>query len=88
MYDVISRDSFCAPEIDIFKAIQSWAVRNPDESTSHIISAVRLPLMSLSELLNNVRPSNLVSADSILDAIKLKNESRDMELRYRGFLGK
>jgi len=25
-----SRDSFCAPEIDIFKAIQSWAERYND----------------------------------------------------------
>ena len=42
--------------------------------------------MTLEELLNYVRPSSLVSADTILDAIKSKNESRDMELDYRGFL--
>ena len=86
--EVISRNSFCAPEIDIFKAVQQWAERNPDESLENIVCCVRLPLMSLEDLLNIVRPSNLVSADSILDAIKMKNESRDMELNYRGFLSK
>jgi len=50
------------------------------------MSTVRLPLISLDDLLNIVRLSNLISADSILDAIKLKNECKDMELNYRGFL--
>ena len=40
------------------------------------------------DLLNIVRPSSLLSPDAILDAIKTKNESRDMDLKYRGYLGK
>ena len=51
-----------------------------------VLQAVRLPLISLSELLNEVRPSNLVSADAILDALKLRTESRDSDLPYRGQL--
>lgn len=53
-----------------------------------ILSAVRLPLMALPELLNVVRPTGLVSADSILDAIKARTESRDTDLKYRGYLSK
>jgi BTB/POZ domain-containing protein 9 len=44
--------------------------------------------MTMTDLLNVVRPTGLVSADSILDAIKLQTESRDMELDYRGSLSK
>ncbi|XP_042206116.1 BTB/POZ domain-containing protein 9-like isoform X2 [Homarus americanus] len=38
------------------------------------------------DLLNVVRPTSLISPDQILDAIKAKNESRDMDLQYRGYL--
>lgn len=50
------------------------------------MSAVRLPLMSLAEMLNVVRPSGLLSPDHLLDAIQTRSESRDMELNYRGML--
>ena len=42
--------------------------------------------MKLDELLNTVRESNLINSDDILDAIKLKHESKDMSLKYRGVL--
>jgi hypothetical protein len=41
----------------------------------------------MQELLNKVRPTKLVSPDSILDAIKVQTECRNMELKYRGLLG-
>ncbi|KAI0227876.1 BTB/POZ domain-containing protein 9 [Lamellibrachia satsuma] len=84
--DIISWDAFCASEIEIFHAVQSWVGRNPESDATRILHSIRLPLMSLDELLNVVRPSNLLAPDSILDAIKTKTESRDMELGYRGFL--
>ena len=46
---VISRDSFCAPEVDIFLAALNWVRANQDASTEErgcILGAVRLPLMS------------------------------------------
>ncbi len=52
------------------------------------MSAVRLPLMTLTEMLNVVRPSGLVSPDDLLDAIKTRSETRDMDLNHRGMLGK
>ena len=87
MKELISRDSFCAPEIQIFNAIREWANLNQSVDPTPILDAVRLPLMTMHELLNVVRDTNLVTADSILDAIKLQTESRDMDLQYRGFLG-
>lgn len=85
---MISRDSFCASEVDIFRAVCEWSQQNPDVDMADILSAVRLPLMALPELLNVVRPTGLVSADSILDAIKARTESRDTDLKYRGYLSK
>lgn len=84
--EMISRDSFCASEVDIFRAVCEWAQQNPDVDMADILSAVRLPLMALPELLNVVRPTGLVSADTILDAIKARTESRDTDLKYRGYL--
>lgn len=86
--EMISRDSFCASEVDIFRAVCEWAQQNPDVDMADILSAVRLPLMALPELLNVVRPTGLVSADTILDAIKARTESRDTDLKYRGYLSK
>ncbi|XP_059501047.1 BTB/POZ domain-containing protein 9 isoform X3 [Stegostoma tigrinum] len=86
LLNVVSRDSFAAAEKDIFLALVDWCKLNPNERHVEIMKAVRLPLMSLTELLNVVRPAGLLSADTILDAIKIRSESRDMELNYRGML--
>ncbi|XP_069811023.1 BTB/POZ domain-containing protein 9 [Dendropsophus ebraccatus] len=86
LLDIVRRDSFAAPEKDIFQSLMRWCRHNSKENHSEIMAAVRLPLMSLTELLNVVRPSALLTPDSILDAIKVRSESRDMDLNYRGML--
>ncbi|XP_015781242.1 BTB/POZ domain-containing protein 9-like [Tetranychus urticae] len=83
---ILSRDSFCADEIIIFKAVKSWFEANPDAPINDIISCIRLPLIKLNDLLTIVRPSSLVSADAILDAIQQYQLSRNTDLRYRGLL--
>ena len=88
LLNIVLRDSFAAPEKDIFLALLNWCKHNAKENHAEIMQAVRLPLMSLTELLNVVRPSGLLSPDSILDAIKVRSESRDMDLNYRGMLSK
>jgi len=88
LLNIVLRDSFAAPEKDIFQALMNWCKHNPKENHAEIMQAVRLPLMSLTELLNVVRPSGLLSPDAILDAIKIRSESRDMDLNYRGMLSK
>lgn len=57
-----------------------------DKPRTELINKIRLQLMSLDELLNQVRESALISSNVILDAIKLKHESTDMDLNYRGVL--
>ncbi|KAG9461840.1 hypothetical protein GDO78_015585 [Eleutherodactylus coqui] len=86
LLDIVRRDSFAAPEKDVFQSLMRWCRHNAKENHSEIMAAVRLPLMSLTELLNVVRPSALLTPDSILDAIKVRSESRDMDLNYRGML--
>uniref|UniRef100_A0A673FV99 BTB/POZ domain-containing protein 9-like n=1 Tax=Sinocyclocheilus rhinocerous TaxID=307959 RepID=A0A673FV99_9TELE len=84
---VVRRDSFAASEREIFQALARWCRQNGDGTdTQEVMSAVRLPLMKLTEMLNVVRPSGLVSPDDLLDAIKTRSESRDMDLNYRGML--
>lgn len=96
MCDLLQRDSFCVTEIEIFRAVLRWWQHNgydesfgkgevTDELTT-VLNCVRLPLITLSELLNEVRPSHLASADVILDALKFRTESRDSDLPYRGQL--
>lgn len=34
---LISRDSFYAPEIDIFLAVEMWVKANPDVNTSEVL---------------------------------------------------
>ncbi|KAG9336813.1 hypothetical protein JZ751_003161 [Albula glossodonta] len=85
---VVRRDSFAASEKDIFQALCRWCRHNGESAAQEVMLAVRLPLMSLNEMLNVVRPSNLLSPDDLLDAIKTRSESRDMDLNYRGMLSK
>ncbi|CAG2113642.1 unnamed protein product, partial [Medioppia subpectinata] len=90
--EMISRDSFCAQEIDIFRAVSEWTQRNQalcnssPETVRDIMSCIRLSLISVNDLLSVVRTSGLVDPDAILDAIQAKNESRDTDLQYRGCL--
>ncbi|VDN06429.1 unnamed protein product [Thelazia callipaeda] len=85
---MVQRDSLCAPEIDIFRAVKEWIRMHPEsvEEAQMIIARLRLSLINLDDLLNIVRPSGLVASDAILDAIKERNEKKSGELNYRGFL--
>ncbi|PIK52134.1 putative BTB/POZ domain-containing protein 9 [Apostichopus japonicus] len=84
--EVISRDSFYASEVQIFKAVERWSEANPKADITEIVKAIRLPLMNYDELLKVVRPSNLLCPNAILDAIEEKYERKDADLNYRGVL--
>ncbi|KAK0158581.1 hypothetical protein PV328_009564 [Microctonus aethiopoides] len=84
--ELVSRDSFYAPEIDIFLAMQSWVKANPEVDANQVLKQVRLCLIGITELLNIVRPTGLVSPEIILDAIAARTQTRDSELIYRGRL--
>ncbi|XP_051908105.1 BTB/POZ domain-containing protein 9 isoform X2 [Hippocampus zosterae] len=84
---VVRRDSFAASEREIFQALCRWCrQRSESGETQEVMAAVRLPLMTLTEMLNVVRPSGLLSPDHLLDAIKQRSESRNMDLNFRGML--
>jgi len=81
---IISRDSFCAAEVDIFKAVDSWSKSNPGDIRT-ILTEIRLELVTIPDLLKVVRPTELIPADVLLDAIQSRTEMRDVDLRYRGY---
>ncbi|CAG5107005.1 Oidioi.mRNA.OKI2018_I69.chr1.g3101.t1.cds [Oikopleura dioica] len=85
---LISRNSFCASELVIFRAVAAWCEYHNvvGSDAEPILECVRLPLIGMKELLHEVRPMGIASPDSIMDAISLKVESRDMELPHRGVI--
>ncbi|KAL7079104.1 hypothetical protein ACQ4LE_001771 [Meloidogyne hapla] len=85
---ILSRNSFCAPEIEIFNAVKHWIETHPDEESEFpsILAQIRLPLIKVNDLFEHVRESTLISPDQILDAIKDQNTLSSSQLKYRGFL--
>lgn len=91
MIELLSRDSFYASEIEIFKAVVDWISANNvsrGPELDNVLSTVRLPLISIQDLLTEVRPLNYVSSEALLDAISLRTIARDNNLRHRGVLSK
>ncbi|KAJ8942635.1 hypothetical protein NQ318_013348 [Aromia moschata] len=62
--ELLQRDSFFAPEVEIFRGVCSWCKSNEDKK-GLVMSCVRLPLMSVAELLAVVRPAGLVKPDTL-----------------------
>ena len=87
---IIKRDSFCAGEFRIFTSVAKWIDVNKDEEREldEILTAIRLPLISLHDLFHGVRFSELYAADVILDAIQMKTECKVNDMPFRGHLGK
>lgn len=86
---LLARDSFLVPEIKIFQAILKWISANPDlkpEDITEVVSKVRLPLINLEDLLLIVRPTKVIDANYLLDAIHIKTQSRVTRLPHRGRL--
>ncbi|CAO4380288.1 unnamed protein product [Caenorhabditis nigoni] len=83
--ELLARDSFYANELKIFNAVRSWYATNSTMKavSKELLDLVRLPLISQNELLNFVRPSGLVDADDLLDAIEIQTQ-KPFETPYRG----
>ena len=88
LIDLLSRDSFFAPEIEIFRAIVQWMERNNVgvDDARDLLKVVRLQLVSHSDLFNIIRPSGLYQPDQILDALHFQSEKKPQELQQRGLL--
>lgn len=83
---LLHRDSFFAPEVQIFVAVNDWAKHNGRSDIDPVVSLVRLSLMNIEQLLKVVRPSGILHPDRLLDVIEEKTTSKS--LNYRGALCK
>lgn len=82
---LLMRDSFFAPEVQIFQAVHDWCKCNSEVgNVDAVVSQVRFSLMTLEQLLHVVRPSGILDPDHLLDAIAEKTAST--QLPYRGAL--
>ena len=88
--DLVHRDSFFAPELDIYHGVVRWMKHNEVDqgSASELLKGIRLQLIPLANLLEEVRPAGYFDADCILDAIHMANQTPDIKLGYRGLLSK
>lgn len=82
--EILRRDSFFAPEVQIFVAVSEWCKHNSNIDIESVVSYVRLPLMNLEQLLTVVRQSGILDPEKLLDAIEEKTTSK--YLPYRGAL--
>lgn len=85
LVDLLQRNSFFAPEVEIFRGVCTWCRAN-DDCDDLVMNCVRLPLMSISDLLSVVRPAGLVRPDALLDAIAERTIVRNSNLPHRGQL--
>ncbi|KAI6237331.1 BTB/POZ domain-containing protein 9 [Aphelenchoides besseyi] len=85
--NVLSRNSLCAMEICVFKAVARWLEVNnsPENVRSSLLNCVRLPLIKMDDLLTVVRPTNLIASDKLLDVIGDQSMKKNDESLYRGF---
>ncbi|XP_002041898.2 BTB/POZ domain-containing protein 9 [Drosophila sechellia] len=79
--EVLRRDCFFAPEVQIFSAVWKWIRFNSNVDFKSVVSCVRLPLMTLEHLLQVVRPSGILDPDKILDAINERSTSTALPYR-------
>ncbi|XP_068141376.1 LOW QUALITY PROTEIN: BTB/POZ domain-containing protein 9 [Drosophila tropicalis] len=79
--EVLRRDCFFAPEVEIFLAVWKWSRYNPTVDIKSVVDFVRLPLMNLEDLLQKVRPSGILEPDKILDAIDEQSTSKTLPYR-------
>ncbi|CAG9860165.1 unnamed protein product [Phyllotreta striolata] len=82
---LLQRDSFFAPEVEIFRGACNWCKVNEDKNDL-VMKCIRLPLMSVADLLSVVRPAGLVNPDALLDAIEERTNIRLSSLPHRGQL--
>ncbi|XP_029676985.1 BTB/POZ domain-containing protein 9 [Formica exsecta] len=84
--ELISRDSFYAPELDIFLAVDSWVKTNPEVNNREVIAQLRLSLISKVDLVTVVRKATFMTDTDIVNAVYVQLLGKQSELPYRGRL--
>lgn len=70
---ILSRDSLCVPEIQIFHTVLQWKENNndvTDEAMKRVLSCVRLSEIPPKVLLDDIVASSLFKQESIMLALK------------------
>ena len=91
LIELLSRDSFFAPEIDIFYGVQRWIESSECSSADikELRSVLRLSLIPMEALLGVVRECKLFEDSEILDAIAVScQQVNKTELKQRGLMSK
>ncbi|XP_055299680.1 BTB/POZ domain-containing protein 9-like [Sitodiplosis mosellana] len=73
---LLKRDTFYAPEIDIFKAICNWSTNKPDDDIKEALSTVRWSELSMDDYLNVVVPSNILDSTQLLNTMNRKSTNK------------
>ena len=86
---IISRDTFAAPEIEIFRAVQRWKEHNSKEveEISQLLECVRLSEFSLEQIFQEVEPTGLLESQTILAGVRVLCKPCLEEMRPRGRKG-
>ncbi|XP_057662028.1 BTB/POZ domain-containing protein 9-like [Diorhabda carinulata] len=82
LIEILQRDSFFAPELDIFKAVCNWSQFH-GIGFDNILWNVRLPLIEEIDLLTTVKASGLIEPSKLQEVISGREKTK---LLYRGQL--
>lgn len=84
---ILSQDTFCAKEIDIFKAVNRWiSVNSMHEEASSLLENIRLHLITLADLTGLVKESGLLDPDRLCAAIEKKRKEQGLSPEYRAVM--
>lgn len=87
---VLSRDSFDASELQIFKTVPKYVKQrgmSGIQDRSAILACVRLNLIPVEDIYNTVEESNYYSSKDLYNAVKVQNMRIVEKIRPRGGLG-
>lgn len=77
MVELVRREDLCAPEIAIFDVVHRWVQKDPETRSGQapeITKFLRLPLMSLKEIMKVVRPTGLCDMEQIMEAVDFHSD--------------
>ena len=84
LQELISRDTFVAPEGDILQAVLEWKEHNDEEDMEDIVQNIRLSRFTAMEIFTIVEPTGLFTEADILDGVRLINTANVSESQPRG----
>ena len=84
---ILSRDSLCVPEIQIFQTVLRWREKGDvtDEAMKRVLSCVRLSQIPPRVLLDEVEASSLFKQENIIQALKAQILPDFELMKPRGF---